>query len=147
MSTKDPTRRLSVSDLNCVDIFTESRIKSCLAGSALKSASAADPFADPSALSGAHTVHPVHFYLALRASDRFYVEYSRWPGSQPDDIDSEGDLDMEDLMQCAGKVVKICTGEEEDGKGMAKVGETTEMACSEMYVVSLSYGLSVCFVW
>ncbi len=54
---------------------------------------------------------PLHFYLALRAADAFYLENSRWPGSLPEAEDAEGEKDFEELWACAEKVGTICTGE------------------------------------
>lgn len=100
---------------------------------ALAEATASDPFTNADS-SPVTNVHPIHFYLALRASDTFHVEHSRWPGSLSSDLDSDGQLDMAELLDCTARVVKICVSGEETETGKAKVDEQTEKACSEMCV-------------
>lgn len=57
------------------------------------------------------TAGPLHFYLALRAADAFYLEHSRWPGSLSESEDADGAKDFDELWACAEKVATICTGE------------------------------------
>lgn len=114
---------------------------------ALQAASQPDPFVDPEAERPPWTaVKSIHFYLALRAADTFYVEHSRWPGDFPvqhretgGDIeeDEEKELadvekDFEELKACAVKVAKVCLGEDEDIQQLLQNNEAFEMALSEV---------------
>jgi hypothetical protein len=96
----------------------------------LSEASAPSPFAIPDEDGNVPppSSAPLHFYLALRAADTFYLEHSRWPGSLSEAEDAEGEKDFDELWACAERVAMICTGE----SFCEEASELVEKAVKEM---------------
>lgn len=81
-----------------------------------------------------NSVKPIHYYLALRAADTFYVENSRWPGDPQSDAEpgeDDGEDDMDGMKDSLGKVATVCLGEGAEWKDLAKT-EALELALSEV---------------
>lgn len=109
---------------------------------ALEQASLPDPFAIPAEEAETPSpikVQPIHFYLALRASNNFYIEHSRWPGSFVEDendslqdedlekLEEALEADLEGMKEALIKVKRVCLGTESP-----EINEAEEKALAEM---------------